>query len=134
FPLDQPGDPVSTETSPFGIELGVSYPRTDVDTLIAAATAALPAWRDAGPRTRAGVCLEILARLHQHVFELANAVHATSGQAFVMAFQAGGPHALDRGLEAVAYAYAEQTRYPETARWTKPAKGDPLTMVKRFHV
>lgn len=134
FPLDQPGDPVSTETSPFGIELGVSYPRTDVDTLIAAATAALPAWRDAGPRTRAGVCLEILARLHQHVFELANAVHATSGQAFVMAFQAGGPHALDRGLEAVAYAYAEQTRHPETARWTKPAKGDPLTMVKRFHV
>lgn len=134
FPLDQPGDQVSTETSPFGIELGVSYPRTDADTLIAAATAALPPWRDAGPRTRAGVCLEILARLHQHVFELANAVHATSGQAFVMAFQAGGPHALDRGLEAVAYAYAEQTRHPATAEWTKPARGEPLKMVKTFHV
>lgn len=134
FPLEAPGDRVATETSPFGIELGIEYPHTGVDTLIAAATAALPAWRDAGPRTRAGVCLEILARLHQHVFELANAVHATSGQAFVMAFQAGGPHALDRGLEAVAYAYAEQTRHPATAVWSKPGKGEPLRMTKTFHV
>jgi phenylacetic acid degradation protein paaN len=134
FPIDQPGDRVATETSPFGIELGIGYPHTDVDTLLAAATAALPAWRDAGPQARAGVCLEILARLHQHVFELANAVHATSGQAFVMAFQAGGPHALDRGLEALAYAYAEQTRHPATATWTKPAKGEPLRMSKTFHV
>jgi phenylacetic acid degradation protein paaN len=134
FPLDQPGEPVSTETSPFGIELAVSYPHTSVDTLIANATAAMPAWRDAGPQARAGVCMEILARLHAHVFELANAVHATSGQAFVMAFQAGGPHALDRALEAVAYAYAEQTRHPATATWTKPAKGEPLRMTKTFHV
>ena len=134
FPIDQPGDRVATETSPFGIELGVGYPHTDVDTLLATATAALPAWRDAGPQTRAGVCLEILDRLHQHVFELANAVHATSGQAFVMAFQAGGPHALDRALEAVAYAYSEQTRHPATAQWSKPAKGEPLRMIKTFHV
>jgi phenylacetic acid degradation protein paaN len=134
FPIEQPGDRVATEVSPFGIELGIGYPHTDVDTLLAAATRALPAWRDAGPQTRAGVCLEILARLHRHVFELANAVHATSGQAFVMAFQAGGPHALDRALEAVAYAYAEQTRHPATAEWTKPARGEPLRMVKTFHV
>jgi phenylacetic acid degradation protein paaN len=134
FPLDQPGDRVATETSPFGIALDIGYPATDADTLMAAATAALPAWRDAGPRTRAGVCLEILARVHAHVFELANAVHATSGQPFVMAFQAGGPHALDRGLEAVAYAYAEQTRHPATATWTKPAKGEPLRLTKTFHV
>jgi phenylacetic acid degradation protein paaN len=134
FPLEQPGDRVVTERSPFGIALDVAYPHTDPDTLIAAASAALPEWRDAGARARAGVCLEILDRLHQHVFELANAVHATSGQAFVMAFQAGGPHALDRGLEAVAYAYAEQTRHPERADWTKPAKGEPLRMTKTFHV
>src|SRR5688572_20599013 len=85
FPLDQPGttDWVATEASPFGLELGVSYPHGDPDALLAAASAALPQWRDAGPQTRAGVCLEILARLHQHIFELANAVHFTSGQAFV---------------------------------------------------
>jgi phenylacetic acid degradation protein paaN len=137
FPLDQPGtlDRVATEASPFGLDLGVRYPHGDVDALLAAATAALPGWRDAGSQTRIGVCLEILARLHRHVFELANAVHVTSGQAFVMAFQAGGAHALDRALEALAYAYAEMTRHPGSAEWEKPAgKGDPLRMVKTFHV
>ncbi|MFG1899089.1 phenylacetic acid degradation protein PaaN [Micromonospora carbonacea] len=137
FPLDQPGsgDRVATEASPFGLELNVGYPHPGVDELVAAASAALPAWRDAGPQARAGVCLEILDRLHRHVFELANAVQFTSGQAFVMAFQAGGAHALDRALEAVAYAYAEMTRHPGTAGWEKAAgKGDPLRMTKTFHV
>jgi phenylacetic acid degradation protein paaN len=136
FPLDQPGIDgwVATEASPFGVELGVTYPHAGPDALLAAATAALPAWRDAGPQVRAGVCLEILARLHAHIFELANAVQFTSGQAFVMAFQAGGAHALDRALEAIAYGYAEMTRHPATAEWEKPAKGEPLRMTKTFHV
>ena len=43
-------------------------------------------------------------------------MHVTSGQAFVMAFQAGGAHALDRALEAVAYGYAEMTRHPGVGR------------------
>ena len=52
FPLDggtdRDGgtDPVATEVSPFGVDLGVSYPHRDPDTLLTAATAALPAWRD----------------------------------------------------------------------------------------
>jgi phenylacetic acid degradation protein paaN len=136
FPLEQPGsdERVATEVSPLGIDLGVRYPHAGAGELIAAASAALPAWRDAGPQVRTGVCLEILSRLHAHIFELANAVHATSGQAFVMAFQAGGAHALDRALEAIAYAYAEMTRHPGTAEWEKPAKGEPLRMTKTFHV
>src|SRR5256884_4372299 len=137
FPLDQSGVDchVATESSPFGLPLDVRYPHSSADALIAAASAAMPAWRDAGPSTRAGVCLEILARLHEHIFELANAVQFTTGQAFVMAFQAGGAHALDRALEALAYAYAEQTRHPASAEWEKPAgKGDPLRLTKYFHV
>src|SRR6266540_1294649 len=138
FPLkDQPAtiDWVSTERSPFGVDLDVRYPHPDVDGLLAAATAAMPAWRKAGPQTRVGVCVEILARLHAHVFELANAVHMTTGQAFVMGFQAGGPHALDRALEAIAYAHREMTRTPASATWEKPAgKGDPLRMTKTYHV
>jgi phenylacetic acid degradation protein paaN len=133
FPLDGSGEPVATEVSPYGTEIGVGYRHTDPDTLLAAAAAALPSWREAGPQTRAGVCLEILARLHAHIFELANAVQFTSGQAFVMAFQAGGAHALDRALEAVAYAYDEMTRHPGTAAWEKPGK-QPLRMTKTFHV
>jgi len=137
FPLDQVGTDglVGGERSPYGIDLDVRYPHPDVDVLVAAMGDALPAWRDAGPDARAGVCLEILDRLSKRSFELAYAVMHTTGQAFVMAFQAGGPHALDRGLEAVAYAYAEMTRQPATAYWEKPqGKREPLRMEKTFHV
>ena len=51
-----------------------------------------------------------------------------------MAFQAGGAHALDRALEAIAYAYEEMSRYPATALWEKPAKGDPIRLKKNFTV
>jgi phenylacetic acid degradation protein paaN len=136
FPLETPGSDgtVSTERSPFGFDLGVSYPRAhDVDALLAAAQAGMKGWRDAGPETRVGVCVEILERLHARVFELANAVQHTSGQAFVMAFQAGGAHALDRALEAISYAWVEMTRTPRTAVWEKPGKY-PLKMEKTFTV
>jgi phenylacetic acid degradation protein paaN len=126
---------VATEKSPFGFALDVSYPRVapaGVDTLLASAVAGMKAFRDAGPDARAGVCLEVLHRLHGRIFELANAVQHTSGQAFVMAFQAGGAHALDRALEAIGYAYEEMTRVPATAIWEKPAKGEPLRMEKTF--
>ena len=137
FPLETPGSAgsVATERSPFGFDLGVTYPRvTDVDALLAAAGAGMKAWRDAGPEVRTGVCLEILDRLHRRVFELANAVQHTSGQAFVMAFQAGGAHALDRALESIAYAWTEMTRTPATAVWEKPGRGEPLRMEKTFTI
>lgn len=51
-----------------------------------------------------------------------------------MAFQAGGAHALDRGLEAVTYTYDEMTRHPAVATWEKPARGEPLRMEKTFTV
>src|SRR4029078_4510471 len=47
-----------------------------------------------------------------------------------MPFRAGGPHALDRALEAVAYGYSEQTRQVPSVTWTK--KADSLE--KTFHV
>lgn len=137
FPLSTPGasGAVATERSPFGFDLGVTYPRAvDVDALMSAARAGMKAWRDAGPDGRTGVCLEILSRLHARIFELANAVQHTSGQAFVMAFQAGGAHALDRALEAIAYAWTEMTRTPATALWEKPGRGEPLRMEKTFTV
>ncbi|MFD5336316.1 phenylacetic acid degradation protein PaaN [Streptomyces hawaiiensis] len=133
--LGQPGtdDWVGGETSPYGIDLGVTYPHADLDVLLPAMKAGQRAWRDAGAEQRAVVCLEILKRISDRTHEFAHAVMHTSGQAFMMAFQAGGPHAQDRGLEAVAYAYVEQVRTPDNAEWTKPqGKRDPLAMNKQF--
>jgi phenylacetic acid degradation protein paaN len=133
--LGQPGtdDWVGGETSPYGIDLGVTYPHADLDVLLPAMKAGQRAWRDAGAEQRAVVCLEILKRISDRTHEFAHAVMHTSGQAFMMAFQAGGPHAQDRGLEAVAYAYVEQVRTPDNAEWTKPqGKRDPLAMSKQF--
>ncbi|GAA3794694.1 phenylacetic acid degradation protein PaaN [Streptomyces coacervatus] len=133
--LGQPGtdDWVGAEVSPYGIELGVTYPHADVDVLLPAMKAGQRAWRDAGAEMRAVVCLEILKRISDRTHEFAHAVMHTSGQAFMMAFQAGGPHAQDRGLEAVAYAYVEQVRTPDAAEWSKPqGKRDPLALTKQF--
>ncbi|GAA2922715.1 phenylacetic acid degradation protein PaaN [Streptomyces enissocaesilis] len=135
FALDQPGTDgwTGAEVSPYGPELGIEYPHADIDVLLPAMRAGMGAWRGAGPETRALVCLEILSRISARTHEFAHAVMHTSGQAFMMAFQAGGPHAQDRGLEAVAYAYAEQTRTPAAADWSKPqGKRDPLSLNKTF--
>jgi phenylacetic acid degradation protein paaN len=133
FPVEVPGatGAVSTERSPWGLELGISYPKADPLALVAAARAATPAWRAVGPQGRAGVAAEIIKRINARSFELAHAVQHTTGQAFVMAFQAGGPHAQDRALEAVAYALAASTRIPTTTDWAKPQRGgDPLRLSK----
>ncbi|MER7800086.1 phenylacetic acid degradation protein PaaN [Streptomyces parvulus] len=133
--LGQPGTDawVGGEVSPYGVELGVQYPHADLDVLLPAMKAGQKAWRDAGAELRAMVCLEILRRIGDRTMEFAQAVMHTSGQAFMMAFQAGGPHAQDRGMEAVAYAYVEQARTPDTAEWTKPqGKRDPLALTKAF--
>ncbi|MEV4915256.1 phenylacetic acid degradation protein PaaN [Streptomyces tirandamycinicus] len=135
FELDQPGTDGWTgqEVSPYGPELGIEYPHPDLDVLLPAMRAGMADWRDAGAETRALVCLEILSRISARTHEFAHAVMHTSGQAFMMALQAGGPHAQDRGLEAVAYAYQEQTRTPRSADWSKPqGKREPLELRKVF--
>lgn len=138
FEIDQPGSEgwVGNEASPYGFDLGVEYPKANLDKLLPAVAATIPAWRGAGIEGRVGICLEILDRLNKRSFEIANAVMHTSGQGFMMAFQAGGPHAQDRGLEAVTYAYMEMSRTPEHALWEKPQGKDkpPLKMDKTFHV
>ena len=137
FPLEQPGTvgTVGGETSPYGVKLGITYPKPDLDALFAAIAKAQVSWRAARPEAWVGVCLEILARINKQSFLFANAVMHTTGQAFMMAFQAGGPHAQDRGLEAVAYAWDEMRRIPAKATWEKPqGKNEPLRMEKRFRV
>lgn len=136
FALDQStgGALAATETSPFGLALDVAYPQAEPAALIAAARTAADAWSVAPVETRVGIAVEILVRLNQASFEIAHAVEHTTGQAFGMAFQAGGPHAQDRGLEAVAYAYAELARIPGRVTWQKPSGRGAITLDKTFHV
>jgi phenylacetic acid degradation protein paaN len=137
FDLGQPGVGgwLAGDRSPYGVDLAVQYAVCDPEALIAAAMAAMPAWQKLGVDGRAGVCLEVLDRLNKASFEIAWAVMYTTGQGFGMAFQAGGPHAQDRGLEAVAYAYREMSFVPREAHWEKPqGKNPPLVMKKNFEV
>lgn len=137
FALDQPGQSGwhGGEQSPYGIDLNVQYPVCDIETLIAAGEEAMTGWQKIGADGRTGICLEILDRLNKQSFELAHAVMMTTGQGWMMAFQAGAPHAQDRGLEAVAYAYREQRFVPAETVWEKPqGKNPPLVMKKHFQV
>ena len=133
---DQPTDGMfaGSEVSPYGPKLRVRYPRLDVDAAIAAAGAAMPVWRDAGALARAAVCVEIVDAINKRSFEIANAVMHTSGQPFVMSFQAGGPHAQDRAFEAVVGALVEQERVPASVVWENPGKDAPLRMRKDYRI
>ncbi len=137
FDIDQPATTgtVGAERSPYGFDLGIGYPKVAADDLISQVEAIRQDWAKASIETRTGICLEILDRINKRSFEIGYAVMHTTGQAFMMAFQAGGPHAQDRGLEAVVYAYEDMTRTPAVARWEKPqGKRDPIVMEKHFTV
>jgi phenylacetic acid degradation protein paaN len=126
---------VGREISPYGMALGITYPASDPDTLVETSLKAGDGWAQASIEERIGVCLEIVERLNKQSFLIANAAMHTTGQAFMMAFQAAGPHAQDRALEAIAYAYDEMTRVPPAVNWTKPqGKGDPIVLDKVFRI
>ncbi|MGB3616818.1 MAG: aldehyde dehydrogenase family protein, partial [Catalinimonas sp.] len=56
----------------------------------------------------------------------------TTGQAWMMSFQASGPHAADRALEAVAAAWEELGRFPAEATWEKPMGKYDLRLKKQW--
>lgn len=137
FELQQPGQRgwFGGERSPYGIPLDVQYPLCEIEALIEAGQQAMVGWQAIGAAGRVGLCLEMLNRLNRQSFEIAYAVMMTTGQGWMMAFQAGGPHAQDRGLEAVAWAWREMSFVPEAAVWEKPqGKNPPLLLKKHFEI
>lgn len=138
YPLQQPGETGRTgaEVSPYtGEPLGITYPRMDIEQLYPAIAAGMPAWRAAGRDTRIGVCLEILDRCAAQLFENAHATIHTSGQSYIMAFAGSGANALDRGLEALAYACKAMADVPETAIWERQfGKGGAARLEKHYQI
>ncbi|MFZ2906054.1 MAG: phenylacetic acid degradation protein PaaN [Cyclobacteriaceae bacterium] len=109
------------EESPYLQEpLNVSYPTYSVSSLIKNAKTAQQTWRKVAAADRAGILVESLERMKGRFFEIAYATMHTTGQGYMMAFQASGPHAADRALEAIAAGYEELQRFPSKAMWDKP--------------
>ncbi|WP_305988968.1 phenylacetic acid degradation protein PaaN [Roseibium sp. MMSF_3544] len=138
-PFDIPGHPeekrLGQEVSPWGMDLDLTYPAASRETLISTSKAALEDWSNASVEARVGVLLETLVRLNKMSFLIGHATVHTTGQAFPMAFQAGGPHAQDRGLEAVAAAYAEMTATADKAVWEKPqGRNTPIVLEKHWRI
>ncbi len=100
--------------------LNISYPTFSVNTLISNADKAFHTWRKLSIHERAGLLVESLEKIKSRFFEIAYATMHTTGQGFMMAFQASGPHAADRALEAIAAGYEELQRFPTHAIWDKP--------------
>jgi phenylacetic acid degradation protein paaN len=120
--LNQEADTwVGEEVSPlwqYGI--GVRYPSISPEKYISNSITAAKDWKKASIETRAAILIESLERVRGRFFELAYATMHTTGQSFMMAFQASGPHAADRALEVVAMGVQELTRYPKELAFSKP--------------
>lgn len=135
FVLDQPGviNHVGAEVSPFtGEALGIVYPRCDPEALIDAAHVAWPAWRAAEPELRLALCAEMAMRLYDANFEMAHAVMHVTGQSYTQAFSGSGPNALDRGLEALAYAAKAMRDVPRDARYERSFAGEAVRLDKTY--
>jgi phenylacetic acid degradation protein paaN len=112
---------VGQEESPYLQEaLNISYPIFSTASLISKSNTAFHQWRKVSAKDRAGILMESLERIKSRFFEVAYATMHTTGQGYMMAFQASGPHAADRALEAIAAGYEELNRVPEKVLWDKP--------------
>lgn len=124
---------IGEEVSPYmQVGLGVDYPKFSVDNLINNATHSHNSWKNISVAKRAEILLESLDAVKEKFFELAYATMHTTGQSFVMSFQASGPHANDRALESIALGYHELTRYDSNVEWVKNMGKFDLKINKNF--
>ncbi|WP_426050638.1 aldehyde dehydrogenase family protein [Brevundimonas sp. SL161] len=135
FDLGQPGGvgEVGEEVSPFTQKpLGIRYPQSDPEALVASAVSAMGDWREADFELRIALCLEIAARLYDRNFEMAHAVMHVAGQSYTQAFSGSGPNALDRGVEALAYAAKAMRDVAPSATWRRTFAGEQVTLGKTY--
>jgi len=111
----------SDESSPYtGQPLGITYPvYNNYETYVKRSAEALQTWRVVDFQTRSAILVEALDRIVNDFYEIAFATMHTTGQGFMMAFQASGPHANDRALEAMSVAFDEMKKVPTHVHWEK---------------
>lgn len=112
--------------------LGIRYPIFSDKLLVQTASKALDIWRKVSFNERAGILAACLDRMKERFFDIAYATQHTTGQSFMMAFQAGGPHAADRAMEVIAMGMEELRRVPESCVWDKPMGKFNITLQKTW--
>ena len=121
------------EVSPYTQkELAIQYPLYSVESLINNAANAQNSWRKKSVAERSDILIDALENIKTRFFDIAIATQHTTGQSFMMSFQASGPHANDRALEAVAQGYAAISSYPSNVTWEKPMGKFNITLNKKF--
>ncbi|MBU6324784.1 MAG: phenylacetic acid degradation protein PaaN [Bacteroidetes bacterium] len=130
---EEPASWIGEEVSPYmQTGLGIHYPAFATETYITKAQQAWDGWAALPVRNRAEVLVDSLERFKARFFEIAFATMHTTGQGFMMSFQASGPHAADRALEAIAVGVEELERYPAEVNWVKPMGKFDLSIRKNF--
>lgn len=124
---------VGEEVSPYMmVGLGIRYPQYATQVLIDRAKNAWPAWKNTTVDERGSILTDALNRVSNRFFEIAYATMHTTGQSFVMSFQASGPHANDRAMEVISLATEELNRFENTVDWVKPMGKFDLKIHKTF--
>ncbi len=132
---DQPSSWIGQEESPYMQEpLNIQYPQFETEVLISRALESFDQWRKIPPEERASLLVESLEKIKSRFFEIAYATMHTTGQGYMMAFQASGPHAADRALEAIATGLEEQQRFPRKVNWEKPMPKYSIKLKKEWRV
>jgi phenylacetic acid degradation protein paaN len=121
------------EVSPYTLKpLGITYPLFEVETLVVRAGRAFDAWKHVSVEDRAEILIDALEKIKYRFFEIAYATQHTTGQSFIMSFQASGPHASDRALESLALGYEELNRFPANVQWEKTMGKTSVKLQKEF--
>ena len=101
------------EESPYLQEkLGIQYPVFSADELVKRSGVAFHAWRKVSAADRAGILMESLERMKGKVFEIAYATMHTTGQGYMMAFQALVPTLPTVHSKPLRAGYEELTVIP----------------------
>lgn len=112
--------------------LGIHYPVINIDNLINNSKEVLKQWREVNLDLKFTILRNSLEGVKNRFFELAYSTMHTTGQSFLMSFQASGPHACDRVLEVLAMAYDQLSVFPSQVEWSKNLGKFDLKISKNY--
>lgn len=128
-----PNQFIGDEVSPYLMTgLGIHYPAKSVDELLKNSKDAFKQWKAIDPAKRFDILSEALEKVSLRFFEIAYATMHTTGQSFLMSFQASGPHACDRALEVITTGLEQLTYFPKNVEWKKNMGKFDLVIHKNF--